>query len=484
MGLIRAATGAVGGMLADQWREFFYVEALPQTVLMAKALKRTTGRSANRKGNDNIISNGSIIAVADGQCAIIVEQGRVVELVAEPGEFVWDSSTEPSIFYGSLGANIKNSFQTIGRRIGFGGDTAKDQRVYYINTKELLENKFGTPNPIPFRVVDRNIGLDIDTAIRCSGVYSYRIADPILFYTNVAGNVVDDYQRATLDTTLKTEFVSALQPVFAQISTQEIRPSAIPAHAQEIAQLMDNELSEKWKNLRGFDVVSVALNPITLPPEDAEMIKQLQRQAVLRDPGMAAASLVGAQSDAMIAAGSNPGGAMMGFMGLCMAQQAGGMNAQQLFEMQAQQQAQQQQMAQQQAQPQQFAGPQAGGHAQAGPAGQAGPARSTGSAAGPGAGDTWTCQCGKADNYGNFCTNCGAPKPAPVAAETWTCQCGKADNYGNFCTNCGAPKPAPVALAPTCPQCGQQASSPDARFCTTCGHQLGGQAPTTPPAHS
>ena len=112
---------------------------------------------------------------------LIVEQGKVVEVCAEPGEFVWDSSTEPSIFYGSLGENIKKSFAQIGKRFTFGGDTAKDQRVYYVNTKEILGNKYGTPNPVPFRVVDKNIGLDVDIAIRCHGEYSYRVTDPVLF---------------------------------------------------------------------------------------------------------------------------------------------------------------------------------------------------------------------------------------------------------------------------------------------------------------
>ncbi|MDE6916451.1 MAG: SPFH domain-containing protein, partial [Lachnospiraceae bacterium] len=193
MGLIKAALGAVGGTLADQWKEFFYCDALDRDVLVVKGQKRVDGRSSNTKGSDNIISNGSGIAVADGQCMMIVEQGKVVEVCAEPGQFTYDSSTEPSIFVGGVGKGIKETFRTIGKRFAFGGDTGKDQRVYYFNIKEIMDNKFGTPNPIPFRVVDSKLGLDVDVSVRCSGVYSYKIADPLLFYTQVCGNVERTY---------------------------------------------------------------------------------------------------------------------------------------------------------------------------------------------------------------------------------------------------------------------------------------------------
>ncbi|MBR3149226.1 MAG: SPFH domain-containing protein [Eubacterium sp.] len=410
MGLIKAGVGALGGATADQWREFFYCDAIDKDVLVVKGQKRTTSRTSNTKGNDNIISNGSIVAVADGQCMIIVEQGKIVEVCAEPGEFTYDTSTEPSIFYGSLGENIKKTFQTIGKRFTFGGDTAKDQRVYYFNTKELVDNKFGTPNPIPFRVVDKNIGLDIDVSIRCSGIYSYKITDPLLFYTNVCGNIEQEYTREEIDNQLKTEFVSALQPAFGQLSELEIRPNQLASHSSELEVAMNQALTSKWSQLRGLSVVSIALNPITLPEEDAELIKQAQRTAIMRDPTMAGATLVGAQADAMRAAAANEGGAMNGFIGMGMAMNAGGGmgQAQNLFAM-GQQQPQQQQP---QAQPQQQA-PAAGG---------------------------WTCECG-AQNTGKFCTNCGKPAPAPApASDKWFCpDCGT-ENHGKFCTNCGKPR--------------------------------------------
>ena len=436
MGLIKAGIGALGGTLADQWKEFFYCEAMAKEVLVTKGQKRISGRSSNTKASDNIISSGSGVAVADGQCMLIVEQGKVVEVCAEPGEFIYDSSTEPSIFAGSLGESIKQTFKTIGKRFAYGGDTGKDQRVYYINTKELIDNKFGTPNPIPFRVVDNKIGLDIDVSVRCSGVYSYKIADPLLFYTNVCGNVESEYTRDELDGQLKTEFISALQPAFGKLSDLELRPNQIVTHNTELENAMNTALSAKWGELRGLKVVSIALGSVTLPDEDAELIKQAQRTAIMRDPTMAAATLVGAQADAMKTAAGNSAGAMTGFMGMGMAMNAGGgMNAQDLFAMGQQQQVQQQASS------------------------------AVAPAAAPAAG-AWTCKCG-ATATGRFCPECGSPKPADT--DGWTCACG-AVNKGKFCQNCGAKKPAGAPLY-RCDKCGWQPEDPahPPRFCPECG---------------
>ena len=399
MGLIKAGAGALGSTLADQWKEFFYCDAIDKDTLVVKGVKRVSSRSSNTRGSDNIISNGSGIAVADGQCMIIVEQGKIVEVCAEPGQFTYDTSTEPSIFAGSLGQSILDTFKLIGKRFTFGGDTGKDQRVYYFNTKEIVDNKFGTANPIPFRVVDSNIGLDLDTSVRCNGVYSYKLTNPLLFYTNVCGNVEQDYSREEIDSQLKTEFISALQPAFARLSEMGMRPNQIPAHAEELSQLMNETLTRKWGEIRGISVVSIAMNPITLPEEDAKAIKELQRSAVMRDPTMAAANLVGAQADAMRTAAGNSAGAMTGFMGMGMAMNAGGVNAQNLYA-----------MGQQQAAP-----------AAAAPAAPAA--------------ETWTCACGSV-NTGKFCPECGAKKPV------------------YRCNKCGW-KPADPSKPPKfCPECG------------------------------
>jgi len=422
MGLIKAGLGALDGILADQWKEYFYCEAMDKDTMVVKGRKRTGSRSSNTKGNDNIISNGSVIAVADGQCMMIVEQGQIVEFCAEPGEFTYDTSTEPSIFSGPLGDSILETFRTVGKRFTFGGDTGKDQRVYYFNTKELIDNKFGTPNPIPFRVVDSKIGLDVDVSIRCSGVYSYRIADPLLFYTRVCGNVSQDYTRDELDSQLKSEFISALQPAFARLSDMELRPNQIIAHNTDLENAMNEALSVKWGQLRGLQVVSIALGSVTLPPEDAEMIKQLQRTAVLQNPMMAGATLVSAQADAMKAAASNEAGAMTGFMGMGMAMNAGGgMNAQNLFAMGQQQQAQQPASAE----------------------------------------NGWKCACG-AVTTGKFCPECGSKKPEPVQAGSWKCKCGVTAT-GKFCPECGSPKPAEDGW--TC-SCGTVNKG---KFCQNCG---------------
>jgi len=423
MGLISAALGAAGGVLADQWKEYFYCEALPADVICVKGRKKT-GRGSNH-GADNIISNGSVIAVADGQCMIIVDQGKVVDICAEPGEYTYDVSSEPSLFYGSLSQTIPAVFAAIGKRFTFGGEAPKDQRVYYFNTKELVGNKYGTPSPVPFRVVDRNIGLDVDIAIKCFGEYSYRVTNPILFYTNVCGNMTGEYRREQIDGQLKSELLTALQPAFAKISDMGIRYSSLPGHTTEMADALNEVLSKKWAELRGVEIVSFGISSVKASEEDEQMIKDLQKAAALRDPTMAAANIAGAQADAMRDAANNAGGAAVGFMGMNMAASTGGMNAASLYGMGAAQ-------------------------------GSAAPAA-----------DGWTCaSCGKTGNTGKFCGECGAAKPAP--ADSWTCGCG-AVNTGKFCSECGQPKPA--AKSYKCAKCGWEPEDPanPPKFCPQCG---------------
>lgn len=443
MGLIKAITAAAEGAMADQWREYFYCDSLGADVLVAKGKRRSSGRGAgNNKGEENIISNGSIIAVNEGQFMIIVDQGKVVDFCADAGEFTYDASSEPSLLYGSLGENIKKTFTTVGKRFTFGGETAKDQRIYFFNTKEIMGNKYGTANPVPFRVVDENIGLDVDISIRCNGEYSYRITDPLLFYTNVCGNVTADYERSEIDSQLKAELMTALQPAFAKISAMGIRYSAVPAHTEDLADALNEVLSAKWSELRGIEIVSFGVNTMKASAEDEAMIKELQKSAVLRNPNMAAATLVGAQAEAMKAAASNTStGPMMAFAGMNMANQAGGMNAQQLFQMG-------QQAAPTQAAPVQQP---------AAPAPEPAPAK-----------QGWTCACGKAGNTGKFCSECGAPMPAPKP-EGWTCSCG-AVNKGKFCSECGAKKPAGELLY-KCDKCGWEPEDPakPPKFCPECG---------------
>ncbi len=424
MGLIKAASAAAGSVLADQWKEYFYCDSLPETVLMVKGTKKVGRRSSNTKGSDNVISSGSAIAVADGQAMMIVDDGRIAEFCAEPGVFTYDASAEPSIFSGSLGRSILDSFKTFGRRFRFGGDVGRDQRVYYFNTKEIMGNKYGTPAPVPFRVVDNNIGLDFEASLRCNGEYTYRITDPILFYKSLAGNVSGNYTRDMLDSQLKSQFLTCLQPAFARISEMGIRYSSLPGHTLEISEAMDDALTRKWSGERGISIVSVSVNSVTIAPEDEATIKELQKTAVFRNAGMGAAYTTMAQGEAMKAAAANSNGAMMGFMGMGMAQQAGGVNAAELYRM-----AEKQQVA--------VPAPVSNG---------------------------WKCSCG-AENTGKFCTECGAKKPDAG----WVCACGSV-NKGKFCPECGARKPAGIPQY-RCDKCGWQPEDPRKapRFCPECG---------------
>ncbi len=443
MGLIQVGFGAAKSVLEDQWREYFYCPALESDVLVRKGENRKSKRSFNKKKSDDIISNGSIIAVNEGQCMIIVDQGAVTEVCAKAGEFVYDTSTEPSIFYGDLKVGILDSFRAFGRRVTMGGDTGKDQRIYFFNIKEIMSNKYGTANPVPFRVVDHNIGLDIDIAIRCHGEYAYKIVDPILFYKNICGNVEYEFTRDKIDSQLKSELLTALQPAFARISEMGIRYSALPGHADDLANALNEILSEQWGGKYGIAISTIGVNSVKAPDEDEKMIKELQRNAALRNPTMAAAHLVSAQADAMKSAAANTStGPMMAFAGLNMAGAAGGMNAQELFAMG------------------QNTAPQFAGNQQQ-------MKKAEPEAAKAPSADTWTCSCGETGNTGKFCMNCGNKKP--VSDGFWTCSCGTR-NKGKFCMECGSKKPASEPLY-RCDKCGWEPEDPKnpPRFCPECG---------------
>ena len=434
MGLIKAGIGALGGTLADQWKEFFYCDALDMDTLVIKGSKRIGSRSSNTKGSDNIISNGSGIAVADGQCMMIVEQGKVVEVCAEPGEYTYDASTEPSIFAGSFGESLKNTFKTMGKRFTYGGDTGKDQRVYYFNTKEIMGNKFGTPSPIIFEVMNKRVGFSRTVNVRCNGVYSYRITDPLRFYTKVCGNVSYEFTRDQLDEQLKAEFISALQPAFGALAELELRPAQLPAKANELKKAMNDALKADWAENRGIAVENISLNPIRLSDDDLKKITDMEDAASYgANPFMMSGRMATASANAMETAAGNAAGAVHGFMGMNMAGgMQGGFGAAQQFYQMGVQQAQQQ--------------PQA-----------AAPAK-----------DGWKCSCG-AENTGKFCMECGSPKPA---ASGWTCACG-AVNKGKFCSECGAKKPDAAPLY-RCDKCGWEPEDPKnpPKFCPECGDRF------------
>ena len=443
MGLIRAGLAAVGSVMGDQWKEFFTCDSLPENVLAVKGQKKIGSKSSNRNGSDNVISNGSGIIVADGQCMIIVEQGKVVEVCAEPGEFTYNNQIAPSLFTGKLGTAIKDTFKQIGKRFTYGGDVATDQRVYYFNTKELMGNKYGTAAPVPFRVVDQNINLDMEIYLKCFGEYSYHICDPLLFYTNVCGNITDAYKRDRIDSQLKTELLTALQPAFGKIAEMGIRYYALMNHVDDLANAMNDVLSAKWREKRGIEIVSMGVSSIKANEEDEKALRELQRKAVFRSAEMREANINDATAQAMVDAANNQGGSAMAFMGMNMAQGAGQNYQNQQLQQQIIQM--QQQMAQMQNQ-------------------QTAPA--------PAAANGWECPACGATATGKFCPECGAKKPED--ADGWTCPtCGKV-NKGKFCAECGAKKPAGVPQY-KCDKCGWEPEDPahPPKFCPECGDPFG-----------
>lgn len=453
LSLIDAVKGAAKGVLADSWREYFYCDSLPDSVLMVKGQKRTTGHTTNKKGEDNIISNGSIIAVNEGQCMLIVEQGAIVDICAEAGEFLYDKSTEPSIFYGSLGTGIKETFKTIGKRFTFGGDTAKDQRVYYINIKEIKGNKYGTAQPISFRLVDTNSGIDWDIPLRCNGLYSYKIANPLVFYKEIAGNVKDEYNRSGLTDPLREEIVDELANVFGNLSMQSVRYGNINSYKDDVVAEVKVRLNARWEDSRGLALSELTLNP-TISEEDRQRINEIQRLQTMTDPSRLKASYVQGQTEAMKLAAQNKNGAMMGFMGMNMAKQAGGVDM--MGDV--------------------FAAAGSGDAMQGFSAmGQPGQQQMSQMQQAVMAAGAWLCACGR-KNTGNFCVECGAGKPKPEPANAWTCTCGT-KNTGNFCVECGAGKPKPEPANEWTCTCGTKNTG---KFCVECGTKR--PEPDTAPA--
>lgn len=429
-GIFGAAGTAIGGVFADQWREYFYCDSMDENTLVTKAQKRTSSKSANKKGSDNIISNGSIIAVNEGQCAIIVDQGKVVELCAVPGEFQWDASTEPSLFAGKLGSSIVESFKTMGKRFTFGGDTAKDQRVYFFNLKEIPDNRFGTPQPVPFRiVVSEELGFKITVDVRMNGTYSYHIVDPIKFYTVVSGNVTEEYTRDRIDATLKAELITALQPAMAEVSAKRISYDQLPAYADDFAAILNEQMKDQWGK-RGIAVFSMNISTPSIPPEQRAKLQELEDNVILMNPNMGAARLIGAQGtlmtnqgEAMKAAAANEKGAVHGFAGMGMVGGMGAMGAM---------------------------NPMAG-------------------AAQVGAQAASLYQMGQAPQYQAPVAPVAPAAPAAPAAGGWTCQCGNVCQ-DMFCSKCGSKKPEQPAGG-FCTKCGNQYDA-GAMFCSKCGNKL------------
>ena len=340
-----------------------------------------------------------------------------------------------------MGENLLHSFQELGRRISFGGETPREQRVYYINTLEVRENLWGTASTIPFFIHDQVTGFQGDINLMARGEYSFKISDPIRFYTSIASAFAGaTYTKKDLQSIMKSDFMQALQPAIGSLSDYGvgIRYSAITTKTDILVELINQKLEKKWGELRGMQVVDITFDSIKATEEDEKRIKQFQDTAVYTNVNMAAARMTTATANAMEAAAANEqAGPMMAFAGMNMAQMTGGGNTANLFAMAQQQNAAQ---AQQQA---------------------AAPA-----AAAPAA-DSWTCKCGTV-NTSKFCSNCGEKKPL-TDADGWTCECGTV-NKGNFCQNCGNKRPAGAPLY-KCDKCGWEPEDPTnpPKFCPECG---------------
>lgn len=386
MGLIKAVLGSVVGTLSETWKDYFVCDSMPDNVLMVKGVKKGGG------GSGDIITNGSGIVVNEGQCALIVDEGKILEVAAEPGNYTFDSQVSPSVFDGGI-SGISNTFKEMLVRFTHGGDIYKNQRVYYVNTKEIFGNMFGTATPIPFRIIDSNINLDVEMPIRCNGEYSFRIVNPLVFYQNVAGNKSSYFAKEDLSMQMKAEVLMALQPAFSEIAAQGIRYSQVPMHVDELAKAMNDALAEKWGKGRGIAFESIAINSVSMDPENEKRLRDLQLSAVNKDLEMAGATITQATADAMRDAANNSNGAMNGFVGMNMVQSVSGVNANQLFE-QAKQQS----------------------------------ANATD--------DSWICpKCGSKNN-GNFCSTCGQARP-----------------QGKYCPKCGNPVEATDVY---CKYCGEK----------------------------
>ena len=317
MGLIKALAGSVIGTALDTWKDYFVCDSLDNDTLMVKGTKRGFG------GSGEVITNGSGIVVNEGQCALVVEEGNILEVAAEPGNYTFDSSLSPSIFDGGL-EGLKNSFKEAVERFTYGGEVNKSQRVYYVNTKEIMDNRFGTATPIPFRVIfDKATGSEVEISVRCNGEFTFKIVDPVTFYQKVAGNKAYRYEKDEILPIMKSEMLDALNPAFGKLSDLGIRYSELPAHTSELKDALREALKVRWEENRGIAFDSLTINSVTIPEADAERIKNFQFSAVNKDKDTANATIISATADAIRDAANNANGAATGFMNVNMASNLG-----------------------------------------------------------------------------------------------------------------------------------------------------------------
>lgn len=428
MGIIRATLNAIGGSLADQWEEVLEADNMGENTVFTKGVKVRSNdrRNSNRKGTEDVISNGSIIHVYPNQFMILVDGGKVVDYTAEEGYYKVDHSSAPSLFNGQFGDMLKDTFQ----RVKYGGTPSYKQQVFFINLKEIKGIKFGTKTPVQYW----DNAYNAELFLRAFGSFSIKVTDPLKFYVNVISNNASRVEFDDIKEQYMAEFMEALQAAINQLSADGVRISFVSSKSRELSKYMSTELDESWNNLRGFEVLAVGIQSVSYDEESKKLINMRNQGAMLGDPSVREGYVQGAVARGMEAAGSNSNGAATAFMGMGM-----GMNASGNFMGAASQSnAAQMKMQQEERQKQQETAAKAGA-------------------------DEWICPSCKKKNTGKFCSDCGTKKPETVS---WTCSCGSV-NTGKFCPNCGAKKPE-EAKSWFCPNCGTE-NKAEAKFCLECG---------------
>lgn len=403
MGLIKAAKDAIKGTFADQWKEAIRCDDMTNDILMVKKTTET-----------GVITNKSTIIVAPGQCAVIYDNGRVIDATAEDGFYTFDDSSSPSFFAGQFGDVFKEMWQ----RFTFDGATAKEQAVFFFNIKEIIDNKFGTPAPIPFQDWSHpipnqmtNTITPLRVEIKCFGTYTFSIINPALFMTKLAGTA-NIYRKSQLVEQLRSEVLAVFQNVTNELGNSEHKVPVLemPSQTDEIRQMMDEKVFDEKIRERGIKIDSFAVESVTL---DEESEKKIDDYELSSNAYMQQGKMVDAYSEAVKSAAANEAGVMNGFMGIGM------MNM------------------------------------------------NTGNVMGNAVANPWQNTAGSTIDLSKQEEVKEEKIEEPKQEETsnnWKCDCG-ADNDGKFCSNCGSAK------AKLCKKCSTKIEKGD-KFCSNCGEKV------------
>ena len=422
MGLIKAAFGAVGSTLHDQWKDLISCEDMGNDILM---VRKTTDKGA--------ITKNSIIRVLPGQCAVIISNGKVLDATAEGGEYTFDETGAPSFFSGNFGAVFKDMWT----RFTYGGTTTQQQAVYFFNTKEIINNLFGTSNPIPYQdwshpIPNQMTGtmLPLSVKVKCHGRYTFKIVDPALFMKEIAGTA-EIVKKDKVVEQMRSEVIGVFQNIVNELGTEKYKVPVLelPSQTDEIKQMMDEKVFDEPIRNRGLAIKVFVVESVTLDAESDEYIKQYNLSA---NANMQQGTMVDAYAKAVQSAAKNENGAMNGFLGVGMMNGVSG----NMFGNVQNNIGQNLQNVPQQPQPTNVA---------------------------------------QDNNVEPVVENVNATAEQPVSNEVavpnnsnWTCpKCGK-ENSGKFCTECGEKKPEALN---NCPNCGTKLT-PGAKFCPQCGEKL------------